>query len=529
MLEGRRRSRAYLASSVLLVASKFDEMPPPVPAATLEDLAAVSGDLRSLLRVAQGLSPELARLALTSTAVTSGDPRWAAVADALAAQAPGSAEARMAEAMRAYVADGGISRLREMLSSHIDLEALPIMVSELTALQAELRGSLGRLRVYLQPEPAREQHEADRRLLGALVVGLHGMITEMKNAATYFRDPQRIRVASADRTAEEAADTELLERIRQEAVLAVYAWPEWKALLSGFHKGQVLRPEEAIAEWARTRGRTVGFGWSGVDDDDEDEFERAAAAIEPQGRDDRAIDPTVTFPVSTRDFEVPFAETADALRIRACDLALDVVSEWVSNRCQLHDLVRRQMADTRIRHLLTGRLAALYPDGGVAVLGLLDLIVNISWVSDQFRRALKKTEQQAQPDPFPLAPKHALPWHSAYEKGAEPESLARSRHHSRAHRLRHDLAEGLAFSVQTSVAMAFGTLWGILEARLDWLHPQVPSQSALLTAPGTDDSDDGQELEPGLLDGLLEDLGTDDGEDPEDPEDPEEADDDPWH
>jgi len=515
MLEGRRKSKAHLADSVMLVANMFDQVPPAAPSVTLSELGAASKEMGSLLRIAKGVSPQLRRVALTSAVVDHGDPAWAAVAGALHAWEPDSGEAQIAAALRAYAADGGLGRLRDMLSDHIGTVALPIIVAELTGLRSELLATLTRLRGLLAPRPAAANGEHDRKLLGDLVVELHRMIVELKAAAMSFRDAEDIAVAATDQRPA-GVPGGLLERIRHDAVIAVYAWPVWNAVLSAFRDGEIRAPTDLVG----AAGESVSTGASGLDpgNDGSDDFERLMAEAAQTSRGDRDATSAVEFPLTTGDFEDFFKVALSALKLDAGELALRVVCEWVDGLHERHAALRQQMADPRIRSLLAERLAAQHPDGGAARLQLLGMIADLSWVPDLFETFLTAIEvraAQAGANAYPLARGHALPWHTAYEKDINDEDLKVRRHHSRAHRLRHDLAEGLAFPVQTTVAMAFGSLEAELEGRLDMLQGQVPNQTTLLAAHAStaNGGPEGDQV-AALLDDLLRgpDADTDEGE-----------------
>lgn len=535
MLEGRRRSRAHLADSAMLVANMFDLVPPAPPRATVTELGATSEEVGSLLRLAKLVSPNLDRLALTSAVVEQGDPRWLTVADALYASTDDSAESQLAKALRAYAADGGIARLRDLISEYIATLALPVMVDELKALRAELETVLVRLRALIDPPAAAADGTKDTAVLGDLVVGLLGMVLDARKSAAAFRDADRITVASVDAPvtaagagAVTAATPGLLDRIEQEAVVSVYAWPVWNALFGAYAQGEIRMPSSqggSAGDGASARDSDpAGPGepdyatrWDiGADDEDEDEDDwrdRTQATIQLAKRHadaDGGTTLTVQVPGSTDDFLAPFDDSLGKLRKVARDLALHVVEEWVASLHGRHAALRDRLADPAARSMLAERLAELDPDGGTDRLRRLEKIADLSWVTDDFDRFLTRIQGRAARDganAFPLAPNHALPWHPRIEEIVpEGEDLSTRRHHSKAQRLRHDLAEGLAFPVQTAVAMAFGSVEAELASVLAQLQGQVPNQAALLAATPAPASADGpgRVRAVGLLDDLID-------------------------
>src|SRR5262249_3115452 len=154
ILEGSRRSRRYLADSVLLAANMFDQIS-QVPVVrgeiTLEDLRQEPELIDSLLRILGELAQDdWSRMALTCGVSAGRDARWGPVAAALAAGGqPGAAAA-----IRGYLADGGIERLRAMIADQIATRALPTMLDELMTLRDELIGELASLRNLLRPVSA---------------------------------------------------------------------------------------------------------------------------------------------------------------------------------------------------------------------------------------------------------------------------------------------------------------------------------------------------------------------------------------
>jgi hypothetical protein len=540
MLEGRRRSKAHLADSVMLVANKFDLVEIPPPSSTIRGLTALSDDLRSLLKIARGVNPELRRLALTTSLGEPADSRWLTVADALdgpqgTGKGADSEEARLADALRGYVHDGGVSRLQAMLSEHIGTVALPVMVDELAALRDELAGVLTRLRDLLAPRPAPSGAPDARKRLGDLVVGLHRMIIDVRDAARVFRDADGIKVAAAGEQAAGEADG-LLELIRQEAVTRVYAWPEWDRVFGHYKEGQIRAPEEASEtgavpgglqdpddpavqsdpsdwlDWAdgddgsgATDGWEASYGAEDTESDDEYNILTQKVAKPGSGHSGTTGDRA---PKTTKDLEAPFEASLSELREAARGLSRDVLTAWVERLHQRHEALRAMLADQATRTLLADRLTVLFKDRGADRLRLLEMIAELGWVPGLFDRFLTGTQDRAAREgasAFPLALDHALPWNPVYETSdAGEEELSALRHHSRAHRMRHDLAEGLAFPVQTAVAMAFGSLEAELAGRLGELQGQVPNQATLLAAAPAAAPTPADTAAAGLLDDLID-------------------------
>ena len=199
ILEGRRCSGAYLRESVLLAANWFDKVEPVQPRSgqmSLREFVDSSADLGSLYRTLGDLSQQrLERIALTSAVKPQRNTEWAVVAEALEAGSGAAFEAReTAATLRAYMADGGLSRLREMLSEHIRIEVLPIEIDELTAMRAELRNELIALRALLEPTGAHLSADGERELLSELLDELSNAIVELRVGASIFRDPQALEV-----------------------------------------------------------------------------------------------------------------------------------------------------------------------------------------------------------------------------------------------------------------------------------------------------------------------------------------------
>jgi hypothetical protein len=530
-LEGRRKSKATLAHSALLVANKFDKVevvPPRDTVAELTDMTAFG----SMLRLATGLTSQLRHFALTSAVGPRADRDWKPVAAALRARPQDSAEERLASALDDYAADGGISRLRDMLSKHIADKALPVMVTELNAHEDELEAVLRRLRATLVPISPPPADDSDQKLLGELVVGLNQMISDAKTAAAAFRDADAIKIAARDESAPGTASG-LFDRINEQAVLLVYPWPEWTAVFGRFGDGQIRPPVSPASTRDRMAGDEGRTGDGGLDDnadlDDDDRLDNDAD-FDDDGfgrRDWRRVEdhsaaaslpePDGTgIPMTTTDFVAPFRGSLSELQTQAQELAQHVVTEWVSELHNRHAALRDQLADQRTSALLARGLTALDADGGVERLRKLAKIGDLNWVPSLFDELLTTTEKRADSagaNAFPLAPDHALPWNVEKADSMEPADLLERRHPSRALRLRYELANGLAFPVRAGIAMAFGSL----EAELDWqlgeLLRQVPGQATLLQAASAADA--GEAAAPGhsematALDDLLADTAPD--------------------
>jgi hypothetical protein len=483
MLEGDRSTKQYLADSRLLVANMFDEIEVPRPARVRDSgLAGASGKLGSLLRMAavMGKSPD--RVALTSTMPDLVDRDWAAVADALDTRGADDGEAPMSAALRAYAADGGIARLRDTLSGLIGTKAMPIIMAELTARRAELRAAIARLRNLLAPAAA--DGEVERELLLGMVAEIAQMAAEAKAGSARYRDPEKIEVAEEAQKREPDKPAGLLERIRQDAVLEVYAWNQWRAVFAYIRDGRI---GAFPAGGARRAGRDPGDG---------------AGALR--------------IPDDTSEFEGPFNETLSDLRRNAGGLARDAVTEWIGDLHKHHADLRARIADPGLRSRLVELIEAAYPGAGAARVESLADITDLGWISESFAESLAAAQRWAdgaEVDAFPLAQGHALPWSGARARSADT-TLA---HPSRAHRLRHDLAEGAAFTVQTIMAMAFGAFEADLDRELSWLLSQVPNEHDLrdaVVAPAAVNADDGDCAEGiALLDDLLSQPGAGTDED----------------
>jgi hypothetical protein len=474
ILEGRRKSRNRLGESMLLAANKFDNIEPVPPKSSLYELRASSASLDSLFRMLGELSghrPD--RVALT-TAVSSGpDPGWAPVAAALAA----GREADTATMFGDYLADGGIGRLREMLSAHIRTEALLIEVDELTALEARLRDEVGRLRGLLEPVSAEPQDEAE---LVRLIDGLRDALRELRKTSVVFRDPQTLPVRGLD-----DAMVGLLEGIRQEAIRATYAWPEWSSLLLAIEDGQVRRFVGPAARPARAVGRNL-FEFGGI----------GGAVARPDAADTLADD--VPFADTSTHFRERFDSELKALRMRGRELGLEALRDWIDKRNENFAEARGRLRNQATRDLLSQRLAVMDRDGGVERLDTLERILQLDWVTQWFTGPLGSIENATDDDVFPLASDHALPWHPAFESQPDLQLLC---HHSAVHRLRHDLAEGLAFPVCAAVATAFGYFAVATEELFKVARQAVPTETELLNARA---SGQPPEQASGLLDDLFD-------------------------
>jgi hypothetical protein len=474
ILEGRRRSTKYLGESVLLAANMFDQIRdiPEVPdAITLQELRGESELIDSLIRILGELSHEdWSRVAFTSAVPGVRDARWARVAAAL--QAGG--QTHLAAAIRGYLADGGIERLRGLIATQVSTKALRIEADELMALRDVLLDELTRLHDLLRPLPVGAAGDEAQRRLADLVVALSSTATELRTGAALFRDPRAIMVNNADSLT--GGQVDLLKRITQAATLTVYgsrSWAdEWRKLFEAVQPelGSIpLRQQPADGEAERTARRPAErrSGPELYDDDD----------------DDDQSEPDDPIPLSTEDFRTLFVASSAELRGTARKLANDVLTEWIAGYDRTVAPVRRELRDPEVQRLLASRLAVLDPrDGGARRLRRINRIVELDWVPRLFRRTLEQTEDAAAgANTFPLALNKAL-WWSALFKPAEEEDtgLDVRRHHSAVQRLRYDLAEGLAFPVQNAIATAFGHLAVELDNEFQKLIGRIPIQADLL-------------------------------------------------
>jgi hypothetical protein len=503
MLEGSRRSTAHLAESRFLVANAFDEIALPSPERVAQrGVADASEQLDSLVRIATALDPGLERVALTSTMPELVRPEWSLVADALAAGDPGPGAARLTAALRGYAADGGIERLRNMLSDHIGAKALPIIVAELAALRAELCAELARLRDLVAPPGTASSAESDLEVLLGMIKELADIAEEAKAMAKRCGDVEKIPVAAGGSQEAPEGTGLMLERIRGDAVRAVYAWPQWTAIFSHVQGSEVKATAAGGPRPPAPGPRGPG---SGSRLDDLKALNDLSVAGHARGGPGG---PVVKLPQVTNDFSEPFSETLAALRAGAATMARDVVQEWVDDLYQRHAGLRTRLADPRWHARLAERVEAAYPGAGSVRMKHMDFIRDLDWILDVLDESLRSAEAFADRPgnvPFPLAPDHALPWSVARGPLATPES----RHVSRVHRMRHDLAEGVAFPVQSIVGMAFGVFRVQAEAQLNRLRSHVPNQAELraatVAAPAPAAADDEAVV---LLDTLLADACT---------------------
>jgi len=441
LLEGSRLSRTRLSESVLIVANKFDKIAPVYPREpmTLTALGRESSELDSLLRTVTQLSRQKpSRVTFTSTVPDAARMEWGAAISALHA----GNEHVLADILRGYATDCGISTLRDRLSRHLRTEALPIEVAELVAMRTELRAQWRRLQRMLSPEDAGELPESDRRLLNDLLQALHRALDELEGVQRELLDPAAL--PAPDVKGEPAS---LFHRIGQEAVLSVYRWEQWESLIHCIDEGRIAPAKE--------RKRTV----KGL-----------------PGLPSRST--KVVLPDTALDFRPAFVKSLTSLREEAQTIAIQAVEEVLAAQTGRTAEAAALLQDARTRALLLERLSLLDPEGrGEQQLETLEYIVNPSWIPQACATLLNEPAENTD-SAFPLADDQLMPWHPALDGAHE---ILYRRHHSRVHLLRHEMADALAHPVRVWLATAFTVLTGWLGDQCKELRKEIPSAATLFS------------------------------------------------
>ncbi|MEU6797722.1 hypothetical protein ABZ907_39020 [Nonomuraea wenchangensis] len=452
LLEGGRWSREELAHSLLVVANHFDAITPPVPGAavTLGALRGLSEELASLLRAAGELSGGRADTTTLTSAVFGRDREvrerargWEAVTAALRAHAAGEAhtpEHRLAAALAAYAADGGIESLRRRITVHLREHGVRILLGECRAVQRDLRDRLERLQRLESGGPAADG------------------------------DDQR--VAHAARALSQAA-LAMRERISRLSGLGALTLPDGRAVLDHVRRA-VIGDVYLWNCWTETMRRSV------------------RGTIEPRAVQHRSVFPGPT-PARTDDGA---ADTTESLREpymralaeahhEAFDLLSAALDRWMDDCEQAVAAARELLDDPRTSALLEERLALLDPaDGGGRRMLLLRYLTRPrDWVPEVLRTSIHSAggaDLTVDEHLFPLADHHALPWHAAMGRHAEArERTVARRHQSRLFQLRRDLANGMAYTVQSRLARVVADLHGRLTEAMQELERELPTPGDL--------------------------------------------------
>jgi len=317
----------------------------------------------------------------------------------------GAPDGPVGGALTAFWTDGGMARLRVMLTQYVLRDGLDAHVKDVAARAEALRGQHTRFRDQVSareladsPEVRKQRSRQDAQ------VALIRYTDSLKLAAAQeLRDPRRPPASGAP---------SLWDLLEQNCAHLVFSWPQWQLLLGSVRDNLVVVPRDVLA-------RAAAAPASGVTPGAPAAVPSSPAEFTPAPGDD----------LSFLDDYDPDQIPAEQLQQPPPVLAGDLLPPFRQSCADLRELIRKLVAE----HLetwcrdRTGTVAEEQKimDEWLLPLSTRDAAVRsfyppVRFVTDpdRFMRYLRQRmegvslpEEPQTPESFPLDPARALPWH----------------------------------------------------------------------------------------------------------------------
>lgn len=402
LLEKGRHARPELADSLIVVANRFDRLPPPAePVTSVDGMAERSRDFRALrIEITELTRKRPDRAAFTSALatatrlgyfvpdarpadldmVTTARQRWGDVVRGLTATPD-----PLVAALDGFASDGGLEHTRKLLATHLTTHGPRILCAEATAMSARLDGLLA---VLCPPPPPRVTSVARLRM--------ETLTGELDRAAERFRERlDQVRMLNGLEVNGHGLDEVLLDL----AAEVVHDWNLWPPTLR-----LAANPDEVSLQsekWYPDARAELDWLMGGPDEQ----------PIERRGTGDGAA--TTTAPLLTRyrgslDENVERAMTLLETALRQWSVALLAEPEFTAAAQRLGAPTG---PETENRRLLRDWLAAVSgPQRAGLRLNQIDWLVFDPELLVRVATAVR-AGRPGEPLPDPLAPNRALPWH----------------------------------------------------------------------------------------------------------------------
>ncbi|MGW4028893.1 hypothetical protein ACWEFL_06135 [Streptomyces sp. NPDC004838] len=487
MLQRHGRSRSELEDSVLVAGNKFDAVPvPPLPDGRLsaEDLRAASQHIkgfdvtgRELVQgrhdrvlpvsaiagiAAHGYTYSEAsdqsrhevrrllsahRAARSAPAPDTGDPfdfsdpfsdpagpagpvdnaagppGWTGWTDRISENFPNDAWARR---LSAYETDGGITALRALIEEHVVRHGVRLKNMRVGKRVRTLTGLLEKL-AALTGGPGGEDDEALRRADNRLRE-LRSTLQRLDHDLNQLRDPTSLTHGSG---------VSLLELLRRQAVVEVFAWPEWHSLANRMQNGTITVGDGAARTPGDTSDDPFGDDPFGGDSPGGDPFDNELSG---------AADAVYNTAAFRREFDATVNQLAEETFVHVHQWAIDFARTWNE---RLDDL-NTWWADDETEALLAVPLAELDGPNDVLRKRMIGKMTDVSWIPEKVKeRVLRPAHDAADigAEPhrrFPQRDDHDLPWNSSVAARLNTVQAQVELHQMRAFRMRREMAEAVA-------------------------------------------------------------------------------------
>lgn len=230
--------------------------------------------------------------------------------------------------LRNYATDGGITRLRQLIESHVQEHGLDQRKKDLARDVASLREQLAELRSKI---PAPTDDAKDTRVWEDKI---HAAGEELRQLSDAYRDEiNQLKKDPRFRQRVGSKDIPIEELLQREIVLDVCEWPQWQYL---FHYRKDGYIEEA-------GGAEDPFGLK--DDDD------PVSGVEAEGESD--------FPSRSDHFFKPFATSMERLEKKTREFVEQGFEQWLNALAEKSEAARRTFGVPLQKKTLNAELARL--------------------------------------------------------------------------------------------------------------------------------------------------------------------------
>jgi hypothetical protein len=390
--------------------------------------------------------------------------QWQPVVEHLAVVDPGDPLTRR---LSAYVEDGGLDSLRQLIEAHVHDHGVRIKREQLIDHDRAARSAVRRLHAALVDIPA----DQARTRLTEVVTQVQGALRHLQKQTDEIESPTAVDLPEGGK---------LLDAVHQSAVIEVFRWREWTSLVAAVRdENRVMRSVPPSQRPKSKFSLTAQFSYITETDGLVEQFGKSVDKLTEAWRG-RMLDWAETWAAQVRDHP----EVAQARRTLLADDANDLFRGVL-------DVAYRQAA------------------GGISaddVLSNLGALVRFDWIRDAMEDGLIESQWCADDASArcPLLPGRALPWH--HDVPDDPDGRI-NRHQTQIFRLRRELALAVSDVVTARVSRLLYDCVAAVRVSLEDIAASVPEVGDLMwavsqaaAAPSLPGSDRGRAALGDLLD-----------------------------
>ena len=336
--------------------------------------------------------------------------------------------------LTAFVDDGGLDSLRQLIERHVRDHAVRIKRNQLKTHDAAARTAVRRLYGALGDIPV----DAARAQLTELITQITGALRYMRKKVGEIDSPMGVELPG---------EGTLLEAVSRSAVIEVFQWKEWASLAAA------VRDDNRVSRSLPPNSRPGGIF-----------KERKSSDI----TDTRGL---------IKSFESSVRKLSDEWHKRMLDW-METWAERVQEDPEVAEARQAFLAEETNDLLRASLDAAVTDDSAGETVEAMEALVRFNWVRDALEAQLSESAWAADDagTRCPLLPDKALPWH--YDVPDNPDGRI-NRHQSQIFRLRRELATAVSDVVTARVNRLLYDCVSAVRVNLNTLDDWIPQAGDL--------------------------------------------------